>query len=159
MISQNDELNRIHESLSTLLVTQTRLTVEFEDVLQSLTEILRSTDTPPVTSFSRKSQARGPHVNHRKMEISWKGRSCFLSNSVLLRLAGRLAQTPNILVSHTTLLDEVWGSIRSQSTIRGAAKRLRDRLIAAGMTDLAEAIDGSVHGHYRLNLVREKAED
>jgi hypothetical protein len=56
-------------------------------------------------------------------------------------------------VPHVDLLDSVWDDPREGSAIRGVAKRLRHRLAAAGMADVADAIDGSVSGFYGLILV------
>lgn len=154
MSPHSKELERIQETLSALLATNARLAIDLENAILNLSRVLESSASLQKIGLSRSSASRCPKVDHRTKELIWKGRSCFLSNSVLLRLAERLVQTPNILISHTVLLEDVWGSVRSESTIRGAAKRLRDQLAEAGMKDLAEAIDGSVHGHYRLNLVQ-----
>jgi hypothetical protein len=50
------------------------------------------------------------------------------------------------------LLEDVWGGERQAATIRGVVKRLRERLRENGMQQLADAIDGSVRGHYGLML-------
>ncbi len=94
-----------------------------------------------------------PTVDRETLSVSWKNHTCFLGNTLLLLFFERLARSPNRYVSHLDLLDEVWGGERKASTIRGVAKRLRDRFQEAGMGKLAKAIDGSVTGYYGLKLV------
>jgi DNA-binding winged helix-turn-helix (wHTH) protein len=48
----------------------------------------------------------------------------------------------------------VWGGVRSDSTVRTAIKRLRAALRQAGMSELANAIDGSSPGRYALRATR-----
>ena len=154
MNSQDNDLQRILEVLSALQVTQTRVAIEIENAILDISGILQYSASQQAIALSPSSNNKGLTVNHRTMELTWKDRTCLFSSPLLFRFAARLAKTPNTLVSHTVLLEEVWRSIRSESTIRGAAMRLREQLALSGMNDLAEAIDGSVHGHYRLNLVQ-----
>jgi DNA-binding response OmpR family regulator len=53
-------------------------------------------------------------------------------------------------VSHEQLQEEVWDAVRSRSAVRSVVKVLRAKLRKAGMTGLADAIDGHVAGHYAL---------
>ena len=94
-----------------------------------------------------------PSVEHATFSVAWCGQTCFLGNTLLFWFFDRLARTPNRYVPHIELLDDVWSGNRESTTIRGVAKRLRDRLSDNGMEKLAESIDGSVAGHYGLILV------
>ncbi len=94
-----------------------------------------------------------PIVNLATFSVAWRGRTCFLGNTLLFWFFDRLASCPNRYVSHVDLLDDVWRGERESTTIRGVAKRLRDRLSRCGMEELANSIDGSVPGHYGLILV------
>jgi hypothetical protein len=50
------------------------------------------------------------------------------------------------------LLDDVWHCKRTKSAVKSVVKSLRIKLRVAGLTELAQAIDGSVYGHYALKL-------
>ena len=94
-------------------------------------------------------------VDDGQFAVRWNGRQCRLGQSVLFRLFRRLAMSLDDYVSYEALLDEVWGTTnRASSTVRNAARRLRRRLEAAGMEEVARAIDGSNPGHYGLYLDR-----
>ena len=85
------------------------------------------------------------------MAVAYRGRECFLGNSLGLRLLARLADRPDRYVSYDDLLADVWdGGHRSDAAVRSVVRDLRRRLRAAGLGDLAAAIDGSVSGHYAL---------
>ena len=94
-----------------------------------------------------------PIADQTTFTVVWRGRSCFLGNTLLFRLFTRLLRSRNRYVSHVDLLDEVWDGQREASVVRGVAKRLRDQLTKAGMEDLAQAIDGTTSRHYGLMLV------
>jgi DNA-binding response OmpR family regulator len=95
-----------------------------------------------------------PVADWGTLSVLWQGQSCFLGNTLPFRFFERLARTPNRYVSHDDLLDDVWGGgPRESTTIRGVAKRLRDRLVAAGMEDLAQSVKGSESGYYGLIFV------
>ena len=70
------------------------------------------------------------------------------------RLLGRLASRPNQFISYEVLLDseKLWDRHTSYEAVRSAVKILRRKLNAAGMEDLADAIDGSTSHHYALML-------
>jgi DNA-binding response OmpR family regulator len=86
------------------------------------------------------------------LSVNFGGRTCFLGNTYPFKFIACLAQRPNIYVTHEDLLSEVWDGIRSHSTVRSVVKVLRKKLRQAGMAPLAEAIDGTVSGHYALKL-------
>ena len=93
-----------------------------------------------------------PLVDDSTLSVIWDGKTCCLRNTVLFRLAGRLARQPNQYISANQLLSDVWdGGVKSPDTIRSAVRHLRQRFIQAGMGDLAIAIRGS-GGRYGLIL-------
>jgi hypothetical protein len=80
------------------------------------------------------------------------GKTCFLGNTRPFRFLARLAQRPNAYIPYEDLLSDVWQGLLSDSAVRSVAKALRQRLRQAGLGDLADAIDGTVAGHYTLRL-------
>lgn len=88
------------------------------------------------------------------LSVTFRGKTCFLGNTLPFKLLSRLAQRPNAYVRYEDLLSEVWQRIVSDSAVRTVAKNLRNLLRQAGLAEIAEAIDGSVYRHYALRLVR-----
>jgi DNA-binding response OmpR family regulator len=84
--------------------------------------------------------------------VTFQGKTCFLGNTLPFRLLTRLAKRPNAYVSHSELLTDVWDAVRSEGAIRAIVKVLRQRLNQAQLGPLADAIDGTVRGHYALKL-------
>jgi DNA-binding response OmpR family regulator len=82
----------------------------------------------------------------------WANRACHLGNTMAFKLLERLARRPNQYVPCDVLLRELWDCHTSRDAVRSAVKVLRQKLNAAGMGDLAEAIDGSTAHHYGLML-------
>lgn len=95
-----------------------------------------------------------PVADNTLLSIRWRGKSCFLGNTIPFWFFERLARRPNQYFSYQQLLDDVWEGPRTSSAIHSVAKVLRRKLGEAGMADLARAIDGSVYGHYGLRLDR-----
>jgi len=90
-----------------------------------------------------------------RFTVRWKGRECGLGNTVSFRLFRRLAAARNRYVTHDDLLGDVWdGEERTPSAIRSAVAELRRRLIEGDLKELADAIDGTIPGHYGLLLDR-----
>lgn len=104
--------------------------------------------TDPVASAVR------PIADRATLSVVFQGRSCFLGNTLLFHFFETISRRPNRYYSHSELLDEVWGGPRSDATIRNVAKRLRDQLTSASLSELAESIDGSTPGFYVLRLSR-----
>lgn len=104
------------------------------------------------------SERHRPLADWTTFSIVWQDRSCFLGNGLPFRFFEKIASRPGCYCPHKDLLEDVWGEgqIRAKASIRNVAKRLRDKLTADGMQELAEAIDGSVPGHYVLRLDRLK---
>ncbi len=93
-----------------------------------------------------------PFVDDSTLSVIWAGKACHLRNTVLFRLARRLARQPNQYIAADRLLCDVWeGGVKSPDTIRSAARNLRKRFVQAGMDDLAAAIRAS-GGRYGLIL-------
>ncbi len=88
------------------------------------------------------------------LSINWDGRTCYLGFTLPFQLFEALARRPNRYIPVEDLLDEVWADVRSDAAVRSVVRDLRSRLRAAGMADLAEAIDGSNRGRYGLLLDR-----
>lgn len=119
------------------------LAAEFEAATVSATR----TGTPQATASDR------PVIDRPMLSVSYRGRSCFLGNTLPFRLLERLLRRPNQYVSHQQLQDDVWDGEPSPESIRSVVKELRRKLRCAGMDGLAKAINGKVARHYSLTLV------
>jgi hypothetical protein len=126
---------------------------------ETLTLLCEELALDPLTYFrSRRPPAdTDPDSEHSVTNVSlftanFKGKACFLGNTLPFRFLALLAERPNAYVTYEDLLFEVWQSRRSDSAVRSVAKTLRNKLREAGMPDLADAIDGTVPGHYALKL-------
>lgn len=93
-------------------------------------------------------------VDHQHLRVSFRGKSCFLGNTLPFRLLAALANRPNVYLTYEELLDDVWDGLRSDSAIRSVVKRLRGILRRDGLSDIADAIDGSMPGRYGLRVPR-----
>lgn len=100
----------------------------------------------------RSTPRQRPLVDNSTLSVCWSGKTCPLRNTILFRLAARLARQPNQYITAGQLLSDVWeGGVKSPDTIRSAVRHLRRRLSKAGMDDLAAAIRGT-SGRYGLML-------
>lgn len=138
---------QIQHSLRTLAAAHAATIAQIEETMDVLIRTLELDERGGTESNNR------PVADEETFCVTWRGRNCFLGNTLLFWLFHRLAQSVNRYVAHVDLMDEVWKGDRETSTIRGVVKRLRDRLSASGMKDLASAVDGSVAGYYGLMLV------
>jgi DNA-binding winged helix-turn-helix (wHTH) protein len=86
------------------------------------------------------------------LSVTFQGKDCFLGNTLPFKFLSHLARRPNAYVSYEDLLADVWRGVRSDSAVRSVVKALRARLRRAGLDGLADAIDGTVAGHYALKL-------
>jgi hypothetical protein len=146
----NQNQKNIREALVVLAAAHGKAVTEIQSTFEQVVRVLEQ------SHFLAPDPDRGrpsPQADWDTLSVAWRGRSCFLGNTLLFRFFERLARSPNRYVSHLDLLDEVWGGERELATIRGVAKRLRDRLKTGGLSDLAIGIDGSVTGYYRLKIV------
>jgi DNA-binding response OmpR family regulator len=148
----------IQDSLQHLAVAQAGAVAEIERTMEVLSRALGLEVRPNLSLAKSTNDSEGhrkiPVADRTTLSVLWCGQSCFLGNTLLFRFFERLARTPNRYVTYDDLLDDVWnGGMRESTTIRGVAKRLRDRLISAGMKDLARSVNGNESGHYGLILV------
>ncbi len=149
----------IREALKTLAESQAAAETLIEETISILSRILELGDNFPTHVADQAhrptdlSESDALAVDRATLSVIWQGRTCFLGNTLLFWFFNRLAQSRNRYVSHVDLLDDVWGGQRQSATIRGVAKRLRDRLVESGMEELADSIDGTVSGYYGLMLV------
>lgn len=143
---------QIREILKNLAYTHSLVVEQMESMIRVLTQMLEAEEA--LLSEERTGHRRDwPLANQVTFSAEWQGKSCFLGNTLLFWFFERLSRTPNRFVSHEELLDQVWGGDRTTSTIRGVAKRLRDKLDESGMPELSERIDGSETGYYGLIMV------
>jgi DNA-binding response OmpR family regulator len=139
--------------LSETLMTAAILVDELRTILQS------EPDDPASVRPCRSPVARLPDALRQRplgdnstLSVLWQGKTCLLRNTILFRLAARLARQPNQYITAGQLLNDVWdGGVKSPDTIRSAVRHLRQRLSQAGMDDLAAAIHGT-GGRYGLML-------
>lgn len=109
--------------------------------------------------FWRARTTAGPHptmerlfqVDPERLQIVFQGKRCELDDTPF-KLLQRLAKRPNAYVTHEDLLEDVWDGRRSDAAIRSAIKRLKQTLRSHGLDELANAIDGSKPGRYRLKV-------
>lgn len=101
---------------------------------------------------SGNGSARSPITDRADFSVRWGNRRCPLGNNLAFKILERLAQRPGLYLHYDTLLNEFWDCHTSFEAVRSAVKVLRRKLRAAGMGDLAKAIDGSNSHHYGLRL-------
>jgi DNA-binding response OmpR family regulator len=115
---------------------------------------LRS-DAKPAGEISHSFRSGGsllrPVVDSATKRICWGGRSCAMGHTTLFKLFERLARHPNTHISFEQLLADVWDGNKADETIRSAVRHLKRRLEAAGMAEIAAAIQGQ-NRHYVLCL-------
>ena len=114
---------QMQESLRTLAATHAATIAQIEETMAVLIRTLEL-DGP-----SSSDQTNRPIADEDTFCITWRGHTCFLGNTLLFWLFHRLNQSVDRYVSHMELMDDVWRGVREASTIRGVAKRLRDRLM------------------------------
>jgi DNA-binding response OmpR family regulator len=144
----------LRDSLAVLVDSYSLAIEQIERTILLLNEELEASGDAPLASTSLGNRStKVPRVDRQTLCVHWQGRTCFLGNTLLLRFFERLCRSPNRYVAYHELLNDVWQGQRDNSTIRGIAKRLRDRLTEHGMAELAAAIDGCNPGFYGLMLV------
>ncbi|TWU40022.1 hypothetical protein Q31b_33660 [Novipirellula aureliae] len=147
-------MRAIREALATLASSHAIAVQQLELAIELLNqEIGSDEESTTIQTFRMIGSKPNSLVDPHSQSVLWKGRICFLGNNLLFRFFERISRSPNQFISYDVLLDEVWGGQRENSSIRGVAKRLRDRLALGGMAELSCAIDGSNSGFYRLILV------
>jgi DNA-binding response OmpR family regulator len=151
-----EKQERIRHTLKSLAEAQAATIKLMEEALTLMSEEL---SLDPVTFWKSRSSlttfappTKTDLFDTEMLTISFQGKSCFLGNTLPFRFFVRLARRPNTYVTYEDLLTEVWDGARSDEAIRSVVKTLRSRLRKARMGGLADAIDGSVPGHYGLRL-------
>lgn len=151
----------IADALRRLATTYAHTIQQFEETLAvlcrelDLQEINWTSLIPPKGPLvSLNEHSDQPIADSSTLSVQWQGFACFLGNTLLFRFFDKLSHRPNRYFPYNELLNDVWGGQRSHASVRNVVKRLRDRLSESGMTRVANAIDGSVPGHYALLLDR-----
>lgn len=153
-----DKQERIRQTLKSLAEAHAATITLMEEALALMTEELaldpitfwKSRGSPTVFASPTKTAL----FDTEMLTITFHGKSCFLGNSLPFRFFVRLARRPNTYVAYEDLLTDVWDGVRTDEAIRSVVKTLRNKLREAKMSVLADAIDGSVPGHYGLKLAR-----
>jgi DNA-binding response OmpR family regulator len=91
-------------------------------------------------------------IDPAMLSVQFRGKMCYLGNTLPFKLLAYLARRPNTYVPYEELLSDVWKCVVSDAAVRSVVKNLRGMLRKAGLAELAHAVDGSVYGHYTLNL-------
>jgi DNA-binding response OmpR family regulator len=145
------------ESLRQLAEGYAAIIAHYERTISLLeAELARPARSSATSSSVTPSRSGELRILDETLMVEFRGKRCFLGNTVTLRLFRRLLQGRNRFIRHDELLRQVWQGIRAPSTIRSAVKLLRKQLRDAGMKDVANAIDGHVAGHYALIVDRLK---
>jgi hypothetical protein len=154
-----DKKQQIQQYLKSLAIANAVAVEQIEKMISLLTIALDLDDIPgqniqaSAIISTEHEIVDGLLVDNNTFSIVWQNQTCFLGNTLLFRFFERIARSPNRYVTHLDLLEDVWGGERDSTTIRGVAKRLRDRLSDSGMEKLAKSIVGSIPGYYGLILV------
>lgn len=101
-----------------------------------------------------KPSANLPTLDRETFVVRFRGKSCFLGNTLPFRFLERLARRANSYITYEDLFADVWNGVRSEDAVRSVVRRLRAMLRQSGLAELATAIDGSIPNHYALNLKR-----
>lgn len=148
------------DSLNRLLTKQAMAVARLEETLADIKSagdligpLLSLIATSPDRIASQSvSGSESPVVDRTLLSVVFRGRSCFLGNTLPLHFFERLAKRPNQYVTYQQLLADVWHGPRSNEAVRAVAQTLRRKLRQANMDELAAAIDGRNPGHFGLML-------
>ena len=123
-------------------------------ILEAELQVLSLSPQKPDLQNEKDIDPDQPLIDRSVMCVVYRGKRCFLGNTLMLKFMERLVCRANQYVSYNQLLSEVWNAVREPSSVRSVVKVLRAKLRAAGMAGLSNAIDGRVSGHYGLILNR-----
>lgn len=149
------ESNRIQ--ILDLLVTISEHSDGLHRSVEQLRELLDGmpTDCVDCSSCSTGRSPRDhPIADDATLSVIWGERRCYLGKTLGFRLFVHLAIRRNQYVAYDSLFEVVWGGRRSNGAVRSVVRDLRRKLRRAGMSDLADAIDGRNHECYGLILDR-----
>jgi DNA-binding response OmpR family regulator len=156
----SDQDHQLLEKLSQLAAAQASVAALTQEIIVSVGQRLGldQREIAPVTAIAAASSpngrisARRPIVDAATFSVHWDGKVCVLGNTLPFRLLERLGHRPNQFIHCDQLLDEVWQDLRSREAIRSVVKVLKQKLVQAGMDDLAASIKGNQPHHYGLIL-------
>ena len=156
-MKSKEPIDQIRQSLRNLARVYSHEMARLESALSILSQELEFKeamlwDEPLTSAGGGPTPCDLPVADRSLLAIRWRGRMCFLGNTISFRLFERLARRPNQYVSYAQLLNDAWEGSRSSDAIRSAVKVLRKKLAENDMEELASMIDGSMIEHYGLTL-------
>lgn len=140
--------------LSDMLEVRRRLSADPMDALMVLNLFL-----PDVKLLAAADPNPGdpPVLDEGRFEVLWRGKRCRIGNRIRYWLFEKLLKNAGRCVTTEELIRAGWRDRNgngSDERLWEEVSRLRRRLGAAGMEDLASAIDGtSEPRHYRLDPI------
>ncbi len=150
---QIDRMQVLRETLAALASNHAIVVDQLQLIIRLISEETVDEDVQllshPLLTITRRSNEL---IDRDTFCVHWRGGVCYLGNTLLFRFFERISRSPNKYVSYRALLEDVWGGTRDHSSIRGVAKRLRDRLASHGMAELSASVDGTNPGYYGLIL-------
>ena len=156
---KSDQDRHLLEKLSQLAAAQASAAALAQEIIVSVGERLGLDlgEIAPVAATSASSpnggtSARRSMIDPATFSVHWDGKICVLGNTLPFRLLERLGRRPNQFIHCDQLLDDVWQGLRSREAIRSVVKVLKQKLVQAGMDDLAASINGNQPHHYGLIL-------
>lgn len=106
--------------------------VEFQ--IDLLRDAVRQEDAQNDTAPAAPSPSSGLVIDRDKFEISYKGKSCELGNTLSFRLLERFSQARGVFLTIKILIDDVWkGKEVSDEAVQRQVSILRDKLKNAGI--------------------------
>jgi DNA-binding response OmpR family regulator len=152
-VSKREKIQRILRHLAASHAATMEL---MEETLKLLNEELALDATTfwnyPITAARRQASKRLPRIDGDMLQVHFRGKTCSLGNTLPFRFLQHLLRCPNKYFTYEELLHDVWDGRRSDAAVRSVVKRLRVRLKREGMSELANAIDGSHSGRYALRI-------
>lgn len=150
---------QIQVTLRQLAEAHARTVASFlADALQAIELLPALLDRQPnlkTRPVSQASESQSPGIIDLQMlSVVYRGKRCFLGNTLPFRLMRSLANQANRYVSYEQLSEEVWDDVPTREAVRSVVKVLRSKLKKAGLDAIAGIIDGHVKGHYALMLDR-----
>lgn len=98
-------------------------------------------------------EKNGLIINLDRFTVTYKGKDCFLGNTILFGLFMRLAARPGYLVAFNKLIDDVWKDDQTEITTVGRTIRLlRDKLKTSEVTGIVIENLKSTKLHASLKL-------
>ena len=116
---------------------------EAQDLLERIVAELPDRQYRDPTVETTKQVPGTPGVDRSTFSVSWRRARCVLGPTFSFTFLEVIARRPNRFLTYDQLIEAVWdGQIRSDATVRTVARDLRRQLVAAGMHDLAAAVQG-----------------